>query len=136
MSSLKNDRFLSHSDYLEQNFDSLLSFYLASLAGFVTLLILLWLFCDRFWRSNIWKDTFKDEVIASSYFAYIGSDRSHRWLYYSYIVSIVHSLGCVYYTCLSLFSCEPPSKYAGTGLLGNTFVSNDYCVDNPSLIQG
>jgi len=56
MSSLKSDRFLSHSDFLEANFEKLGIFYLLSLVGMVTVLALIWLFYDGIWERRLTKN--------------------------------------------------------------------------------
>ena len=132
MSSLKSDRFLSHSDFLEQNFEKLLSFYLTSLASMFIVLALLWFFFDGIMESKLKKNP---NSSAQHYLTYIKSRRGNKWFYFSYIVSILHSIGCVFFTYRGLFSCQPSHKFTGTGLFGNTFVSNEYCVDNADLMQ-
>ena len=56
MSSLKSDRFLSHSDFLEANFEKLGKFYLVTLAGMVTVTALIWLFYDGIWERRLAKN--------------------------------------------------------------------------------
>lgn len=41
----------------------------------------------------------------------------------------------MYFYIVTLVSCEPPHKYSVAGTFGNTYINNDYCVDNPSLLQ-
>jgi hypothetical protein len=98
----------------------------------VTTLILIWCFYDGFWVRRL-KTNPKSS--AQHYLDYI-KEKKNKWLYYSYIMSILHALGCCYFVYIALFSCEVPPKYSVSGTLGNTFIYNEYCVDNASLIQG
>ena len=54
------------------------------------------------------------------------------WLLYSYVVSIVHAITLVALTVKGMYSCEPGPAYRqeGGGIFANTWVANDWCVDN------
>ena len=54
--------------------------------------------------------------------------------YVSYMVSTVNAIYCVVLFIASVFSCEPPEKFSKSNMiLGNTFLRNDWCVDNPNI---
>jgi len=53
MSSLKSDRFVPYSEYVQKNFDELLQFYFTSFAGMIIVLVILWLFLDSYWENRL-----------------------------------------------------------------------------------
>lgn len=121
----ESDRYLSHEKFLELNFIKIATFYGYSIAGMTAILVLLWCFYDGIMARD------------RHYIAYITAKKTNKWLYYSYILSILHSIGCLYFFTVSLFDCDVPSKYSVTpsGTFGNTFIYNNYCVDNASLMN-
>lgn len=57
------------------------------------------------------------------------------WLLYSYIVSILHALTLVTMQTKGMYSCEPSPafKQPQEGLFANTWVTNDWCIDNANI---
>lgn len=97
----------------------------------VVTMTLIWLFYDGFWERRLKSNP---NSSAQHYLTYIKTSSTNKWLYYSYIMSTLHAIGCYYFAFATLLSCETPQKYSGSGKFGNTFIGNEYCVDNASIL--
>ena len=65
---------------------------------------------------------------------YENLSQEHKCMYVSYMISTVNAIYCVALFITSVSSCEPPEKYSKSNIkLGNTFLRNDWCLDNPNI---
>jgi len=55
-----------------------------------------------------------------------------KFTYVSYITSAINAFSCLAFMVKANFSCDPPAELRMDGFLGNTYMKNQYCVDNPS----
>lgn len=117
---LPEGRYLSHRQFLLANQDWLLNIYVASMCVWLGLFFLV-----RF-VINLSREPAIQTFVKNS-------SSGKRWLLYSYIVSIFHACTLILFSFRSLFACEPRDGFKQTGWLGNTWVNNDWCVDNPNV---
>ena len=101
-------RFLDHTKFLELNFGKIATFYASSLAGMTATLVLIWFFYDGYQAQRL---KAKPNSSATHYLTYIQANKTNKWLYYSYIMSILHALGCLFMLYLAFYSCEVPPQY-------------------------
>jgi hypothetical protein len=69
----------------------------------------------------------------STFRHYVALNRSDRFLYITYFTSAINAIVCLVYFVLGFLACEPPKQHSRDIFLGNTYLRNDWCVDNPSL---
>ena len=59
-----------------------------------------------------------------------------RYLYISYITSTINAFGCLYFFATGFTHCDPPKEHRRDDVfLGNTYLRNEWCVDNPNMYE-
>jgi hypothetical protein len=71
----------------------------------------------------------------STWKIYLDLDQKKRYLYITYITSVINAFGCLIGFYLGLSNCTPPEDKQVSGFLGNTYLRNEYCVDHPNLYE-
>ena len=67
---------------------------------------------------------------------YIALNEENRYLYVSYILSAINAVGCLTFMYLGNSNCDPPAAHRRDDVfLGNTYLRNNWCIDNPNIYE-
>lgn len=71
----------------------------------------------------------------STWKIYLDLDQKKRYLYITYITSVMNAFGCLCGCFLGFSNCTPPLEKQLPGFFGNTYIMNDWCVDHPNVYE-
>jgi hypothetical protein len=98
------------------------------MVGYCVLYFVLYFSIDSFAKSAVAKDA------NSTWKNFTELKSTDKYLYISYLLSIINAIVLIYTCIVAAGRCEPPEEHRMNDVkFGNTYLRNTWCVENPNV---
>jgi hypothetical protein len=111
-----------------ENSELLMNSVLYAMVGYCASFWVFYFFIDTVAKSSVSKDA------NSTWKNFTEMSQKDKYLYLSYVNSIANAVVCLAYCLIGASRCDPPTEFRNDGVtLGNTYLRNTWCVENPNI---